>query len=199
MSLLYYITTVLNIACNHYKLHTKKTLYLWNLYFYIMSALVWKGNMLSSNCFIYFMADLTNEIISKKLNFFTVYHHLTSMTLILINKLTSKMDNKIIELGCLQELTTIPLVLFYMGYLPKHIYNLVFSYSFIFVRFIYYNYETYKAYITDGHIFNKLSTSFYILMNITNLGIALQMNLVPKLFGWRPAIEYLRGKQLKIA
>ena len=164
-----------------------------------MSALVWKGNMLSSNCLIYFMADLTNEVISKKFNFFTLYHHLTSMSLILINKMSSKMDNKIIELGSLQELSTIPLVLFYMGYLPKPIYNLVFSYSFIFVRLIYYNYETYKTYITDGHIFNKLSTSFYILMNITNIGIALQMNLGPKLFAIRPAIEYLRSKQLKIA
>ena len=28
-------------------------------------------------------------------------------------------------------------------------------------------------------------------MNITNVGIALQMKLVPKLFGWRPAIDYL--------
>ena len=198
MSLLYYITTVLNITCHHYKLHTKKTVYMWNLYFYIMSALVWRGNMLSSNCFIYFMADLTNEIISNKLNFFTIYHHLTSMTLILLNKLTSNMDNKMIELGCLQELSTIPLVLFYMGYLPKHIYNLVFSYSFIFIRLFYYNYETYKAYLTDGRIFNKLSTSFYILMNLTNIGIAWKMKLVPKLFSGRPAIEYLlRNKQLK--
>lgn len=199
MSLIYYITTLLNIACNHYKLHTKKTTYIWNLYFYIMSALVWRGNMLSSNCFIYFMADLTNEIISKRLNFFTVYHHLTSMSLLLINKTSSKMDNKIIELGCLQELSTIPLVLFYMGYLPKHIYNLVFSYSFIFIRLFYYNYETYKAYLTDGHIFNKLSTSFYIIMNLTNIGIAWKMKLVPKLFAIRPVIQYLNGKQLKIA
>ena len=60
------------------------------------------------------MADLANEIISKRLNFFTVYHHATSMTLILLNKLTPNMDNKIIELGCIQELSTIPLVLFYM-------------------------------------------------------------------------------------
>ena len=191
MNLLYYIATLLNLVCNHYKLHTTKTKYIWNLYFYIMSALIWKGNMLSTNCFIYFMADLANEIISKRLNFFTVYHHMTSMTLILLNKLTPNMHNKIIELGCKQELSSISLVLFYMGYLPKPVYNIIFSYSFIFVRLFYYNYATYMAYLADGHIFNRLSTCFYIIMNITNVGIALQMKLVPKLFGWRAAIDYL--------
>ena len=78
-----------------------------------------------------------------------------------------------------------------MGYLPKPVYNIIFSYSFIFVRLFYYNYATYMAYLADVNIFNRLSTCFYIIMNITNVGIALQMKLVPKLFGWRAAIDYL--------
>jgi hypothetical protein len=104
-------------------------------------------------------------------------------------------DNKIIEFGGLQEISTIPLTLFHMGYISKPIYNILFSYSFVFVRLIYYNYLMYCFYLTDSHIFNNITIIFYILMNLTNIGIVWKMKLVQKIFGIRSDIKYLRIKQ----
>ena len=120
---------------------------------------------------------------------------MTSMTLILLNKLTPNMHNKIIELGCKQELSSISLVLFYMGYIPKPIYNILFSYSFIFFRLIYPNYEAYKLYLTDSAMVTNIDILSYMLLNIMNSGIAWKMKLVPKLFGFRPVIELFSNKR----
>ena len=93
------------------------------------------------------------------------------------------MDNKIIELGVLQEISSIPLLLFHMGYISKPVYNILFSYSFIFVRLVYYNYTMYNTYLTNSRIFTNTVIIFYILMNMMNFGIAWKMKLVQKLFG----------------
>jgi hypothetical protein len=140
MSLVYYTGNCLNIFCHLSNLHTKKTIYLLNIYFFIMSALVWKGDGLVNNVLLEFITDLFNDKVSNKLTNFTVFHHTSMIIICLIYKLTNYINVKLIELCMIFEISSIPLSLFYMGYIPKPVYNIVFSYSFIFVRLIYFNY-----------------------------------------------------------
>lgn len=193
MSILYYILTCLHTLCNCFDLHVTKTAYLWHIYFYIMTVTVWRGDIVVYNCLIYFITDLFNDIISKKLKIFTIYHHTICCILIYLNRI-GIVDNTIIELGGLQEMSTIPLILFYMGYISKPIYNILFSYSFISVRLIYYNYLMYNAYLINGDIFNNIVIVFYILMNLTNICITWKMKLISKLFVIRPVIDLFSSK-----
>jgi hypothetical protein len=197
MNALYYIVTCLNILCNCCNLHTKKTMYLLHLYFYIMSALVWKGDIFIYNCLIYFTADLFNESISKRLTTFNLFHHILMLIMLLLTGFTNIINVKCAETLAIYEISSIPLVLFYMGYLPKPLYNLIFSYTFIAVRLIYYNYIMYTTYLIDKTLFTNTVIGFYILLNIMNCGIAWKMKLVQKLFIIRPAIDYLCDKQPK--
>ena len=197
MSTLYYIVTCLNILCNCCNLHTKKTMYLFTVYFDIMASFIWKGDIIINNALIYFFSDLFNEIVSKRITKFTIFHHTLLIIIILNSKLTSIINIKLVEACSIQELSGIILVLFYMGYLPKPLYNLIFSYTFIAVRLIYYNYTMYKLYLEDTSLFNNTVIGFYILLNIMNCGIVWKMRLVQKLFIIRPAIDYLCDKQPK--
>lgn len=185
----------LNILCNCCNLHTNKTLYLFNIYFYIMSALVWKGGGLINNALIYFITDLFNDKVSNKLTNFTVFHHTSTIILFLIYKLTNYINIKLIELCMIFEISSIPLVLFYMGYIPKPVYNIVFSYSFIFVRLIYFNYTAYNMYLDDYIMFNNQIIGIYIFLNTMNVGIAWKMKLVQKLFAIRPVIDLFSNKR----
>jgi hypothetical protein len=196
MSLVYYIGTCLNILCYCCNLHTTKTEHLWCIYYFITAALVWKGDLLVYNSFIFLFADLLIDTISKRLKIFTIYHHTLSI-IFLINTYTGIVDTKLVELGLIQELSSVPLKLFHMGYISKPIYNLLFSYSFIFIRIICYNYFSYITYLTNRDIFNNSVLVFYTIMNITNIGIIWKMKLVQKLFAIRPAIDYLCDKQPK--
>ena len=162
-----------------------------------MAALIWDGDLLVTNSLIYLFTDLFNEKTSKRLNNFTIYHHLMCIIASLMNKFTGAVDSKIIKITCLQELSTIPLGLFYMGYISKPIYNLVFSYTFIFVRLVCYNYGMYSLYLTDDTMNNNTTIACAILMNLTNLGVILKMKLFQKLFAFRPAIDCLLNKQSK--
>ena len=158
-----------------------------------MSNIFWEGDLVVYNCLIYFITDLLTDIFIKKTQIFYIYHHISCIIVIYLNKTTSLVDNKIIELGVLQELSTISLSLFHMGYISKPVYNIIFPYSFIFVRFIYYNYAIYCALMADRHIFNNVTISFYILMNLTNIGIAWKMKLVQKAI--RPVIDLFSSKR----
>ena len=60
-----------------------------------MMALIWKGDILVNNCVLYFIADLFNEYISKKITTFTIYRHI-SCGIIIFNVITGVIDNKII-------------------------------------------------------------------------------------------------------
>lgn len=162
-----------------------------------MAALVWKGDLLVNNFLLYFTTDLFNELISKRLTKFNTFHHILMIIIMLISKLTTMNIYKLIDLSAIFELSSILLALFYMGYISKPIYNLVFSYSFISVRLIYYNYAMYQLYLEDTSLFNNITISFYILLNIMNCGIVLQMRLIQKVFAFRPAIDCLLNKQSK--
>ena len=166
-------------CCNCCNLHTKKSSYLFKIYYYIMAAIIWKGDILLYNSLIYFITDLFNE---------------TILTMLLLTLFTDILNIKVGQLLGSCELSSIPLALFHMGYIPKPIYNLVFSYSFIGVRLIYYNYTMYMLYLTDRELFTNTVIGFYTLFNIMNCGIAWKMKLVQKLFAIRPAIDYLRDK-----
>lgn len=179
----------LNIVCNCCNLHTTKTYYLFHIYFYIMSAHVWKGDGLVNHVLIHFITDLLNEKVSNKLTNFTVFHHTSMIIIFLIYKLTNYINIKLIELCMVYELSTIPLTLFYMGYISKPIYNIIFSYTFIAVRLIYFNYTIYNAYLEDYSMFNTLIIGIYIFLNTMNIGIAWKMKLVQKLFGIHPFIQ----------
>ena len=195
MSLLYYTVTALNILCNCCNLHTKNTMYLPHLYFFTMMSFIWKGDLLINNFLIYFITDLFNEKISKRLTNFSIFHHTLMIIFMIMSKLTNTPNSKYIDLSAIFEVSSIPLVLFYMGYIPKPIYNILFSYSFIFFRLIYPNYEAYKLYLTDSAMVTNIDILSYMLLNIMNSGIALQMKLVPKLFGFRPVIELFSNKR----
>jgi hypothetical protein len=134
---------------------------------------------------------LFSEKISGKLTKFTIYHHTVCIIALLMNKYDGTIDSNIIKITCIQELSTIFLALFYMGYIPKPIYNLLFSYTFIFVRLVCYNYAMYNVYMTNINMNNNITIACCIIMNLTNIGVILQMRLVQKLFGVRAAIEYL--------
>ena len=151
-----------------------------------MAALVWKGEILNNNCIIFFSTDLLNEIITKRVTSFLKFHHILMIIFLLISKLTNALNSRLVDISLIFELSSIPLVLFYMGYLPKHIYNLVFSYSFIFIRFIYFNYNMYMAYLEDKTLYTNTAIVVYSLVNIMNCGIAWKMKLFSKLFAVRP-------------
>ena len=160
-----------------------------------MSALVWKGDVLVNHVLIHFTTDLFNDKVSNKLTNFTVFHHTSMIIIFLTYTLTNYINIKLIELCMVYELSTIPLVLFYMGYIPKPIYNIIFSYVFIAVRLIYFNYTIYNAYLEDYSMFNTLIIGIYIFLNTMNIGIAWKMKLVQKLFTIRPVIEFFSKKQ----
>jgi hypothetical protein len=191
MSLGYYIATCLNTLCHLSNLHTIKTSQLWNIYIYVMVSFVWRGDLLLYNLLVYFIVDLINAVISKKLKIFTIYHHVLCIISIYLSINMGIIDRKLFEIGAIQEIPTIPLSLFHTEYISKPVNNILFSYSFIFIRLIYYNYAMYSAWVTDRHIFNNYAITAYILMNLTNIGIAWKMKLVQKLFAIRPAIDYL--------
>lgn len=159
-----------------------------------MAALVWKGEILNNNCIIYFSTDLLNEIITKRVTSFVKFHHILMIIFMLISKLSNEINSRLIDISLIFELSSIPLSLFYMGYIPKPIYNLLFSYIFIFIRLIYFNYNMYMAYLEDKTLYTNTAIVVYSLLNIMNCGIAWKMNLVPKLFGGRSVIEYLRNR-----
>ena len=169
-------------------------MYLLHLYSFTMIAVIWKGDIFLYNCILYFIADLFNETISKRLTKFNLFHHVLMLTMILMTLFTDIINVKFGELLAIFELSSIPLVLFYMGYISKPIYNLVFSYSFVCVRLIYYNYTMYMLYLTDRELFTNTVIGFYTLLNVMNFGIVWKMRLVQKLFAIRPAIDYLRDK-----
>ena len=162
-----------------------------------MSALVWKGDLLINNFIIYFSTDLFNDLISKRVTPFTIFHHILMIIFMIMSKLTNTPNSKLIDISAIFEVSSIPLVLFYMGYIPKPIYNILFSYTFILMRLMYFNYIIYNAYLTNRWLFTNTTILFYILVNIMNCGIAWKMRLVQKLFGIRPAIDYLCDKQPK--
>jgi len=191
MSLVYYIGTCLNIFCHLSNLHTIKTSQLWNIYIYVMVSFVWRGDLLLYNLLVYFIVDLINAVISKKLKIFTIYHHVLCIISLYLSINMGIIDRKIFEIGAIQEIPTIPLSLFHTEHISKPVNNILFSYSFIFIRLIYYNYAMYCAWVTDRHIFNNYAITAYILMNLTNIGIAWKMKLIQKLFAIRPAIDYL--------
>ena len=115
----------------------------------------------------------------------------------LISRLTNALNSSLVDLSCIFELSSIPLILFYMGYIPKPIYNLVFSHTFVFVRFAYFNYTMYMAYLADKTLYTNTAIVIYSLLNIMNIGIAWKMKLFHKLFAVRPAIDCLCDKQPK--
>ena len=191
MNIFYYSLMLIHSMSAYFNLHSKRTMYMCNIYFYIMSALVWEPDLVVTNTLIYLFTDLFSEKISRKLTKFTIYHHTVCIIALLMNKYDGTIDSNIIKITCIQELSTIPLALFYMGYIPKPIYNLIFSYTFIFVRLICYNYAMYNLYMNDIKMNNNTTIACCLLMNLTNIGVILQMRLVQKLFGGRAAIEYL--------
>jgi hypothetical protein len=160
-----------------------------------MSALVWKGDLLVNNVLLHFIADLFNDKVSNKLTNFTVFHHTSMIIIFLIYKLTNYINIKLIELSMIFEISSIPLVLFWMGYIPKPVYNIIFSYSFIFVRLFYFNYITYNMYLDDYTMFNNLIIGIYIFLNTMNVGIAWKMKLFQKLFAIRPVIDLFSSKR----
>ena len=163
-----------------------------------MVSVIWRGDVLVNNFLLYFTTDLFNSFILKKLNPFTVFHHIFINVILLISKYTNMINNKIIDISWIFEVSSIPLALYHMGYISKPIYNILFSYSFILMRLIYYNYTMYKAYLINRGLFTNTVIGFYILLNIMNCGIAWKMKLVQKLFAIRPAIEYFRSEKLKL-
>lgn len=162
-----------------------------------MVSFIWRGDVLVNNFLLYFTTDLFNEIIRKRHTPFIIFHHILMIIIMLTSKFTNTFNNKLIDMTTIFELSSIPLVLFYMGYISKPIYNLLFSYTFILMRLMYFNYIIYNAYLTNRWLFTNTTILFYILVNIMNCGIAWKMRLVQKLFGIRPAIDYLCDKQPK--
>jgi len=199
MDIIYYSVTIINTLCHYFNLHTKKTLFIWNIYFYIMAPFVWNNDIIPYNSLLYFIADLINYKISNNLTKFAMFHHTSCILICLITILTSSVDNKIFKLTTVQEVSSVVLALFYMGYISKPIYNILFSFSFISFRLFYYNYAIYVLYLSNKDIFSVVSWSAILLSNIINIGITWKMRLVQKLFGIRPAIDYLCDKPSKTA
>ena len=199
MDIIYYSVTTINTLCHYFNLHTKKTLYLWNIYFYIMAPFVWNDDIIPYNSLLYFIADLVNDKLLKRLTKFTMFHHISCILICLLTVLSNIIDNKISKLTTIQEVSSIVLALFYMEYLPKPIYNILFSFSFISFRLFYYNYTIYCLYLSNKDIFSLMAWGAILLSNVINCGIAWKMKLVPKLFGIRAAIDYLLNKRPKIA
>ena len=156
-----------------------------------MAALIWKGEILNNNCIIFFSTDLLNEIITKRVTSFLKFHHILMIIFMLISKLTIAINSRLVDISAIFELSSIPLSLFYMGYIPKPIYNLLFSYSFIFIRLVYFNYNMYIAYLEDKTLYTNTAIVVYSFLNIMNCGIAWKMKLFQKLFGIRSDIKCL--------
>jgi hypothetical protein len=197
MSLVYYIVTCLNTLCHYFNLHTKKTLFIWNIYFYIMAPFVWSDDVIPYNSLIYFIVDLINYKISNNLTKFYIFHHTSCILICLSTIINNIVDTKIFKLTTIQEVSSILMALFYMGYIPKPIYNILFSFSFISFRLFYFNYAIYGLYLSNKDVFSVVAWGAILLSNIINCGIVWKMRLVQKLFGGRAAIEYLRDKQPK--
>ena len=190
MNLIYYTGICSNILYNYYNLHTTRTMYLFHIYFYTMIVLVWRGELLVNNFLIHFITDLFNEFISKRLTTFTIFHHTLVSIICLVTKLSSTINIKFIDLCAIYEISTIPRALFEMGHISKPVYNILFSYSFIFIRLIYFNYTMYNTYLSNSAIFTNTVIIFYILMNVMNFGIAWKMKLVQKLFVIQSCLRY---------
>jgi hypothetical protein len=189
MDYLFIFISLVNTLCHYKRLHTKKTEYIWSIYFYILMIYWWKTEMVKHNLSIYFILDAYNEVINNKLTRFTIFHHLLGIILNMLSLFKNAFHDREIDLISLYEISSIPLMLFYMGYISKPIYNILFSYSFIFVRLIYFNYGMYNLYLTNGGVLSNTTTAFLILLNIMNCGITWKMKLVQKLFGIRPFIQ----------
>jgi len=182
-------TSIVNTLCHRTGLHRKKTEYIWNIYFYILVIYWWKTEMIPYNSVLFFILEAHNEAINNKLTRFTIFHHSFGIILNMFAILKNPFHRRVMDLACFVEISSISLSLFHMGYISKSVYNTLFSYSFIFVRLFYFNYEMYKLYLTDSESINNTTIIFSALLNIMNCGIAWKMKLVQKLFGIRPFIQ----------
>lgn len=191
MDIIFYSITVLNTLCHYYNLHTKKTLFIWNIYFYIMAPFVWSDDVIPYNSLLYFIGDFINDKLLKRLTSFTIFHHISCILICLSTIINNIVDTKLFKLTSIQEVSNIVMALFYMGYIPKPIYNILFSFSFFSFRLFYYNYAIYGLYLSNKDVFSVVTWGAVLLSNIINCGIVWKMRLVQKLFGGRAAIEYL--------
>ena len=189
MDYVFLFVSLLNTLCHHVGLHKTKTENIWHIYFYILMICWWKTDIVRYNSSVFFIMDVYNYIITNKLTRFTIFHHSLSLILNIFSIIKNPFHRRAVDLVCFYEISTIPLALFEMGYISKPIYNIIFSYSFIFIRLIYFNHEMYKLYLTEGESINNTTIIFSILLNIMNCGIAWKMKLVQKLFAIRPAIQ----------
>lgn len=159
-----------------------------------MAPFVWNDDIIPYNSLLYFIGDLINSKISNNLTKFYIFHHTSCILICLITILTGSVDNKIFKLTTIQEVSSVILALFYMGYISKPIYNILFSFSFIFFRLFYYNYAIYDLYLSNKDVFSVVAWCAILLSNIINIGVTWKMRLVQKLFGGWSAIDYLRLK-----
>ena len=189
MDYLFLSISIANTLGHHTGLHRIKTEYIWHVYFYILMIYVWKTEMFPYNSSIFFIFDLYNHMIKNKLGLFIILHHSFVLLQNVVSIFKNPFDMRAIHITSLFEISSIPIALFHMGYISKPIYNILYSYSFIFVRLLYFNHEMYKLYMTDSESINNTTIFFLIIFNFMNCGIAWKMKLVPKLFGWRPAIQ----------
>lgn len=164
-----------------------------------MAPFVWNDDIIPYNSLLYFIADLINYKISNNLTKFYIFHHTSCILICLITILTGSVDNKIFKLTTIQEVSSVIMALFYMGYISKPIYNILFSFSFISFRLFYYNYAIYGLYLSNKDVFSVVAWGAILLSNIINFGITWKMRLVQKLFGGWSAIDYLYDKQPKMA
>ena len=189
MDYLFLSTSIANTLGHHTGLHRIKTEYIWHVYFYILTIYVWKTEMLPYNSSIFFIFDLYNHMLKNKLGIFTIFHHSLAVLLNVVSIFKNPFHRRAMDIASLYEISSIPIALFHMGYISKPIYNILFSYSFIFIRLFYFNHEMYKLYMTDSESINNTTIIFSIILNIMNCGIVWKMKIVPKLFGWLPAIQ----------
>jgi hypothetical protein len=54
MNIFYYSLMLIHSMSTYFDLHSKRTMYMCNIYFYIMSALVWEPDLVVTNSLIYF-------------------------------------------------------------------------------------------------------------------------------------------------
>ena len=188
-------TSLLNTLCHHAGLHKKKTEYIWNIYFYILVTYWWKTEIVPLNSIIYFILDIYNCILNNTLSRFYIFHHSLAILISMINIFIKPWHERLVDLVCCYEISSIPLMLFYSGYISKPVYNLVFSYSFLFIRLFYFNHQLYKEYLINTDIMNNYTIIFMTILNIMNCGIAWKMKLVQKLFAIRPVIDLFSNKR----
>ena len=164
-----------------------------------MAPFVWNDDIIPYNSLLYFIGDFINDKLLKRLTNFTIFHHISCILICLSTIINNIVDNKIFKLTTIQEVSNIILSLFYMGYISKPIYNILFSFSFIFFRLFYFNYSIYSLYLSNKDVFSVVAWCAILLSNIINCGITWKMRLVQKLFAIRSAIDYLYDKQPKMA